>query len=84
MVASLLRGQFAWRPLYGGQLSRGQFAALSCRVPKNCKPTLLSNQKSYILNVMMVEEVRSERHFGVMEAPNRPISNSSTLDFFAF
>ena len=30
MVASLLRGQFAWRPLYGGQLSRGQFAAVSC------------------------------------------------------
>ena len=30
MVASLLRGQFAWRPLYGGQLSRGQFAAISC------------------------------------------------------
>ena len=35
MVASLLRGQFAWRPLYGVQLSRGQFAAVSCRVPKN-------------------------------------------------
>ena len=32
MVASLLRSQFAWRPLYGGQLSRGQFAAASCRV----------------------------------------------------
>ena len=30
MVASLLRGQFAWRPLYGGQLSRGQFTAVSC------------------------------------------------------
>ena len=26
-VASLLRGQFAWGPVYGGQLSRGQ---LSC------------------------------------------------------
>ena len=33
MVASLLRDQFAWRPLYGGQLPRGQFAAVSCRVP---------------------------------------------------
>ena len=33
MVVSLLRGQFAWRPLYSGQLSRGQFAAVSCRVP---------------------------------------------------
>ena len=33
MVANLLCGQFAWRPLYGGQLSRGQFAAISCRVP---------------------------------------------------
>ena len=32
-VASLLRGQFAWRPVYGGQLSRGQFAVASCRVP---------------------------------------------------
>ena len=29
VVASVLRGQFAWRPLYGGQLSRGQ---LSCTV----------------------------------------------------
>ena len=32
MVASLLCGQFAWRSLYDGQLSRGQFAAVSCRV----------------------------------------------------
>ena len=30
MVASLLCGQFAWRPLYDGQLSRGQFAAVTC------------------------------------------------------
>ena len=30
MLASMLRGQFAWWPLYGGQLSGGQFAAVSC------------------------------------------------------
>ena len=29
-VASLPRGQFAWRPVYGGQLSCGQ---LSCTMP---------------------------------------------------
>ena len=32
VVASLLHGQFAWRTLYGGQLSGGQFAGVSCRV----------------------------------------------------
>ena len=29
MVASWLRGQFAWRPLYGGQLSCDHFVAIS-------------------------------------------------------
>ena len=31
-AASLPRGQFAWRPVYGGQLSRGQ---LSCTALSN-------------------------------------------------
>ena len=47
MVASLLRGQCAWRPVYSGQLSRGQFAAVSCRVPTFCALISLGAGKAY-------------------------------------
>ena len=57
MVASLLRGQFAWRPLYGNQLSRNQFAAISCPCLQDFSSVKQVNSlvfKSNVYNVLYI------------------------------
>ena len=56
MVASLLGGQFAWRPLYGGQLSRDQFAAVSC--PCSCESSVdLDDLMVFLLTFRQVNDI---------------------------
>ena len=81
MVASLLHGQFAWQPLYDGQLSCGQFVAVSCRVlarfqqldpSTTCGPENIPN-KFYILIDPMIAPYLADIFNSCFENGNYPL-----------